>query len=60
MAKTSKTKGFGNLKDPESYLVAGPGGGTRQIAVTPQGSLTTNRGVQRAWARQARLAESGT
>jgi catalase len=26
MAKASKPKGFDNLKDPEQYLVAGPGG----------------------------------
>jgi hypothetical protein len=45
MAKTtktaSKTKGFDNLKDPESFLVAGPGGATHQTADAAQGSLTT-------------------
>ena len=60
MAKTSKTKGFDNLKDPESYLVAGQGGTTYQIAVTAQRSVTTNRGVQGVWAREAHLAESAT
>ena len=49
MAKTSKTvsktKGFDNLKDPESFLVAGPGGATHQTADAAQASLTTNQGV---------------
>ena len=45
MAKTKKTKGFEKLKDPEEYLVAGPGGATHQIADAAQGSLTTNQGV---------------
>jgi hypothetical protein len=62
MAKTSKTKGFDNLKDSESYLVAGRGGATHQIADTAQRSLTTNQGViirqQRVWDRAARLSES--
>jgi hypothetical protein len=44
MAKTSKTKGFDNLKDPENYLVAGPGGATHQTANAAQASLTTNQG----------------
>jgi hypothetical protein len=26
MAKTSRTKGFDKLKDPEKHLIAGPGG----------------------------------
>ena len=45
MAKTSKTKGFEKLKDPEQYLVAGPGGATHQTAKGDQGSLTTNQGT---------------
>ena len=45
MAKTSKTKGFEKLKDPEQYLVAGPGGATHQTAKGDQGSLTTNQGA---------------
>jgi hypothetical protein len=45
MAKTSKTKGFEKLSDPEKYLVAGPGGATHQTADAAQGSLTTNQGV---------------
>jgi hypothetical protein len=45
MAKTSKTKGFEKLKDPEKHLVAGPGGATHQTADAAQGSLTTNQGV---------------
>jgi catalase len=43
--ETSKRKGFENLKDPEQYLVAGPGGATHQTARGDQGSLTTNQGV---------------
>jgi catalase len=45
MAKTTKTKGFEKLKDPEQYLVAGPGGATHQTAEGAEGSLTTNQGV---------------
>src|SRR5258708_16605053 len=45
MAKTSRTKGFEKLKDPEKHLVAGPGGATHQTADAAQGSLTTNQGV---------------
>jgi catalase len=45
MAKASKPKGYENLKDPEQYLVAGPGGATHQIAKRAEGSLTTNQGV---------------
>jgi catalase len=45
MAKASKPKGYENLKDPEQYLVAGPGGATPQIAKRAEGSLTTNQGV---------------
>ena len=45
MAKTSKTKGFEKLSDPEQYLVARPGGATHQTAETALGSLTTNQGV---------------
>jgi catalase len=45
MAKTSKTKGFEKLKDPEQQLVAGPGGATHQTAEAAQASLTTNQGV---------------
>ena len=45
MAKTNKSKGFEKLSDPEKYLVAGPGGATRQTADAAQGSLTTNQGV---------------
>jgi catalase len=45
MAKTSKTKGFEKLKDPEQYLVTGPGGATHQTASEGQASLTTNQGV---------------
>ncbi len=45
MAKTSKTKGFEKLKDPEKYLIAGPGGATHQTADATQGPLTTNQGV---------------
>jgi Catalase len=45
MAKASKPKGFGNLKDPEQYLVAGPGGATHQTAEGAEASLTTNQGV---------------
>jgi hypothetical protein len=45
MAKASKPKGFDNLKDPEQYLVAGPGGATHQTAKGAEGSLTTNQGV---------------
>jgi catalase len=45
MAKTSKTKGFEKLSDPEQYLVAGPGGATHQTADAAQASLTTNQGV---------------
>jgi catalase len=40
MAKASKPKGFDNLKDPEQYLVAGPGGATHQTADGAQASLT--------------------
>ena len=43
--ETSKRKGFENLKDPEQYLVVGPGGATHQTAKGDQGSLTTNQGV---------------
>ena len=45
MAKITKTKGFAKLKDPEKYLVAGPGGATHQTAEAVQASLTTNQGV---------------
>src|SRR5580700_2230825 len=45
MAKASKPKGFDHLKDPEQYLVAGPGGATHQTAKGAEGSLTTNQGV---------------
>jgi hypothetical protein len=45
VVKTSKTKGFEKLKDPEKYLVSGPGGATHQIADAAQGSLTTNQGL---------------
>jgi catalase len=45
MAKTSRTKGFEKLKDPEKHLVVGPGGATHQTADATQGSLTTNQGV---------------
>jgi hypothetical protein len=45
MAKTSKTRGFEKLNDPEKYLVAGPGGATHQTAEAAQASLTTNQGV---------------
>lgn len=45
MATTGKTKGFEKLRDPEKYLVAGPGGATHQTADAAQGSLTTNQGV---------------
>jgi catalase len=45
MAKTSRTKGFDKLKDPEKHLIAGPGGATHQTADAAQGSLTTNQGV---------------
>src|SRR6202167_3456043 len=45
MTKASKTKGFEKLKDPENYLVAGPGGATHQTADGAQGSLTTNQGA---------------
>jgi catalase len=45
MAKTNKTKGFEKLKDPEKYLVAGPGGATHQTAEGAQASLSTNQGV---------------
>jgi hypothetical protein len=61
MAKTNKTKGFDNLKDPENYLVAGPGGATHQTGDGAQGSLTKYIKAakqQRVWAREARLAES--
>jgi hypothetical protein len=45
MAKTSRTKGFEKLSDPEKYLVAGSGDATHQTGDAPQGSLTTNQGV---------------
>jgi hypothetical protein len=45
MAKTSRAKGFEKLKDPEKYLVSGPGGATHQMVDSAQGSLTTNQGV---------------
>src|SRR5580698_10825242 len=45
MAKASKPKGFDNLKDPEQYLVADPGGATHQTAEGAEASLTTNQGV---------------
>jgi catalase len=45
MAKTSKTRQSGNLKDREKYLAAGPGGATHQTAKASEGSLTTNQGV---------------
>ena len=45
MAKASKPKGYENLKDPEQYLVAGPGGAAHQTAKRADGSLTTNQGV---------------
>jgi catalase len=45
MAKASKPKGFDHLKDPEQYLVAGPGGAMHQTAEGAQASLTTNQGV---------------
>ena len=60
MAKTSKTKGFDDRKDPRSCLVPGPGLAVHHIADAAQASLT-NQGVivrQRAWAREARLSES--
>ena len=40
MAKTTKTKGFEKRKDPEQYLVAGPGGATHQTAEGAEASLT--------------------
>ena len=43
--KTTKTKDFEKLGDPEKYLVAGPGGATHQTAEGAQASLTTNQGV---------------
>jgi hypothetical protein len=45
MANKLKTRHADNLKDPEKYLVAGPGGATRQTAKGDEGSLTTNQGV---------------
>ena len=45
MAKASKPTGFDNLKDPEQYLVADPGGATHQTAEGAEASLTTNQGV---------------
>jgi hypothetical protein len=45
MPKASKPKCFDNLKDPEQYLVAGPGGATHQTADVAEESLTTNQGV---------------
>jgi hypothetical protein len=45
MAKTSRTKGFDKLKDPEKHLIAGPGGATHQTADAAQRPLTTNQGV---------------
>ena len=45
MAKTSKTKGFEKLKDPEKYPVTGPGGATHQTADAIQGPLTANQGL---------------
>jgi hypothetical protein len=56
MTKTSKTKSFEKLKDPEKYLVAGPGGATHQIADAAQGSLTTNQGVVVAITSESRSA----
>jgi hypothetical protein len=45
MAKTSKTKGFEKLKDPEKHHVAGPGGATHHTAGATQGPVTANQGV---------------
>ena len=59
MAKTSKTKGFDDLKDPEIYLVAGRGGAAHHTADAAQAN---NQGIivrqQRVWAREARPLES--
>ena len=43
MTKASKPKGFDNLKDPEQYLVAGPGGATHQTAEGPEDRLDSRR-----------------
>jgi hypothetical protein len=45
MPKTTKTKGFNSLKDPERYLPAGPRGVTHHTAHTGQASQTTNQGI---------------
>lgn len=59
MTKTSETKGFDDLKDPEIYLVVGRGGAAHHTADAAQAN---NQGVivrqQGVWAREARLAES--
>jgi hypothetical protein len=55
MAKTSKTKGFENLSDPEKCLLAGPGGSTHQTADAARGSLTTilQNSAAMDWVRDA-------
>ena len=59
MTKTSETKGFDDLKDSKSYLVAGPGGAAHHTADAAQAN---NQGVsvrqQRVWAREALPSES--
>jgi hypothetical protein len=44
MAKTSETKGFDYLNDPESCFVPGAGG-AHHIADAAQASLTNSQGV---------------
>ena len=45
MAKTSKTKGFEKLKDPEKYPVAGARGATHRTADAAPRPLAANQGV---------------
>jgi hypothetical protein len=60
MAKTSKTKGFDNLEDPEQNLVADLGGATHQNELRARASVgqyIEAAKQQRVWDRKARLSE---
>jgi hypothetical protein len=59
VAKTSTTKGFDDLTDPESFLFASPGGAAHYTAdavqANNQGVIVRQQGV---WACDARCSES--
>jgi hypothetical protein len=62
MVKTSTTKGFDGLKEPETHLFAGSGSAGHHTADPAQASLENSQdaivGQQRIWARGAGLAGS--